>query len=382
VTADTLPLPDPDAAALSDRLVQRIREAVSAAGGWLAFDRYMEMALYEPGLGYYSAGSIKLGVHGDFVTAPEISDLFGRVLARQLAATLAGLEKPIVLELGAGTGRLAATLLDDFAALGAPLAEYWIVELSGELKDRQRQHLSPYAGRVRWLDALPSAPFEGVVLANEVADALPVSVFVKRGDDALPLGVSCEGEAFVWVEGPADIELGAAVAAIEARLGRRLPSGYRSEICLRLPPWIDALAGPLERGLVLLVDYGLTREEYYHAARAAGTLMCHYRHRAHTDPFLNPGLQDITAWVDFSACADAGLAAGLDITGYTTQGQFLLHAGAASLLEGLPERERLRQAQALKTLILPGEMGERFKLLQMSRGIAAKLPGRDFRYRL
>ncbi len=382
MTIDSLPLLDPRAAALSDRLVSKIRAEIDANLGWLGFDRYMEMVLYEPGLGYYSAGSAKLGPQGDFVTAPEISDIFGRVLAGELLRVLATLERPVVLELGAGTGRLARTLLDAFSEADVNLHEYWILELSAELKDRQRRCLESHAGRVRWLNALPDASFEGIVLANEVADALPVSVFVKRGARALPLGVRWDGDAFVWAAGPAEPLLSTAVVALEQRLGRELPDGYRSELCLRLPPWLASLSAPVRRGAILLIDYGLGRQEYYHPDRSQGTLICHHRHRAHADPFLFPGLQDVSAWVDFSACAEAGLAAGFAVAGYTTQGQFLLHGGAAEMLEGLTGRERLHQSQALKTLILPGEMGERFKLLLLSRGIGADLPGRDFRDRL
>lgn len=382
MTIESLPLPDVRAAALSARLAHKLGGAIDAAGGWLGFDRYMEMVLYEPGLGYYSAGSVKLGAQGDFVTAPEISDIFGRVLAARLAPMLMALDRPVVLELGAGTGRLARVLLDALGETQRVLPDYWILELSADLKERQRSRLEPHAGRVHWLDALPEEGFEGIVLANEVADALPVSVFLKGASTALPLGVRRDGDAFAWAEGPVDSELGAAVLALERLLGREFPNGYRSEVCLRLPAWIASLAAPLRRGAILLIDYGLGREEYYHPDRSQGTLICHYRHRAHADPFIYPGLQDVSAWVDFSACADAGLASALEVSGYTTQAQFLLHGGAAQLLDGLPDRARLLEAQALKTLVLPGEMGERFKLLLLTRGLGADLPGRDLRNRL
>lgn len=379
---DSLPPPDPRAAALGDRLAAKIRGEIDSNDGWISFDRYMEMVLYAPGLGYYSAGSPKLGSQGDFVTAPEISAIFGRVLAGQLAELLATLERPVVLELGAGSGRLARTLLDALRVAGATPCEYWILELSAELKERQRRTLEPHAPHVHWLDALPNEGFEGIVLANEVADALPVSVFVKRAGAALPLGVRRNGDAFTWAEGPVEPPLGAAVAALEQELGQVLPDGYRSELCMRLPAWIASIAAPLTRGAILLIDYGLGRREYYHPERSQGTLICHYRHRAHADPFILPGLQDVSAWVDFSACADAGLTSGLAVAGYTTQGQFLLHGGAAQMLEALTDRERLLETQALKTLILPGEMGERFKLLLLSRSVTMDLPGRDLRDRL
>jgi len=379
---DTFPQPDPIAAEHSRRLTALIRAEIQAQGGWLAFDRFMELALYAPGLGYYSAGNVKLGPAGDFTTAPETSPLFGRALAAQLIELLAPLDSPVVLEIGAGTGMLAKAILDTLAASATPPPAYWILELSADLKSRQQRLLEPYAPCVRWLDSLPDAPFEGVVLANEVADALPVTVFVKDGTTARPLGVRCQDDEFAWAPGCADDPLEAAVAGLEAKLGGALPSGFRSELCLRLGPWIQSLAAPLARGAVLLVDYGLVRREYYHAARAGGTLVCHYRHRAHGDPFLRPGLQDISAWVDFSACADAGFAAGLDVAGFTTQAQFLLASGVADMLSAFAGRERILQAQALKTLTLPGEMGERFKVMQLSRGLPGGLPGRDFRDRL
>jgi SAM-dependent MidA family methyltransferase len=382
VIPETWPRPDADAAATSARLSDRIRGEIDAAGGWLAFERYMELALYAPGLGYYSAGSAKLGTGGDFVTAPEISDLFGRVLARTLARALARLDEPVVVELGAGTGRLAHTLLTAWDAQDLTLGEYRILELSADLRARQQRLLAAHGKRVRWLDALPADPFEGVVLANEVADALPVAVFVKGGSGARPLGVVRDGAGFAWREGRPDAGLDAAVAALEAALGAPLAEGYRTEICTSLPPWIASLAAPLARGALVLIDYGLSRRELYHASRAGGSLVCHYRHHAHDDPFLLPGLQDLSAWVDFSACAAAGCAAGLSVAAYTTQGQFLIYGGAAAMLDALGPREQLGEAQALKTLVLPGEMGERFKTLVLSRDLALDWPGRDLRDRL
>ncbi len=229
---------------------------------------------------------------------------------------------------------------------------------------------------------LPVGPFEGVILANEVLDAFPVTRFVKRAGHARALGVGYERGAFVWAEGPADPELSAEVEALEARLGYVLPEGFRSELSRSLPPWIASLSDCLARGAFLVVDYGLVRHESYHPSRSEGTLVCHYRHRAHTDPFLFPGLQDISAWVDFSACAQAATDAGLAIAGFTTQGHFLLEGGATDFLQRSSGRVNAEQAQAFKTLVLPGEMGERFKVLLLTRGITRTLPGRDFRDRL
>ena len=335
----------------------------------------MRLALYAPGLGYYSAGSAKLGAGGDFVTAPELGDALARALAARMAPVLAALEAPAVLELGAGRGTLAAQLLEALAALGRADVPYLILEPSADLAARQRERLAGWGGRVRWLERLPSPPFEGAVVANEVADALPVAVFVKRRGRPLPLGVVRAGNGFAWADGPEDAELARAVEAVEAALGAPLPDGYRSEICLELPAWITAVSDALRRGAFWLVDYGYGRRDYYRTERSAGTLICHYRHRAHEDPFLLPGLQDMTAWVDFSAAAEAGLAAGFAVAGYTTQGQFLLETlGEALAGSAEPTPQALA---ALKTLVLPGEMGERFKVMLLAKGLdAERLPGR------
>ncbi|HET8695867.1 MAG TPA: SAM-dependent methyltransferase [Gammaproteobacteria bacterium] len=380
-----LDLPTPADAALrtSETLAAEIRAAIERAGGWLDFARYMELALYAPGLGYYSAGSAKLGAAGDFVTAPELSGALGRALARTLEHELAGLAAPAVLELGAGSGALAAQILDALEARGDARTAYRILEPSADLRERQQSALRRFGSRVAWLDGLPSTPFEGAIVANEVADALPVSRFVKRAGEARPLGVELRGGRFVWAEGPGDAELAAAVAAIERELDAPLEDGYRSEICRPLPAWLAALAGCLTRGAVLLVDYGLTRREYYHPQRHAGTLVCHYRHRAHDDPFLYPGLQDISAWVDFSACAHAASAAGFTVAGFTTQAQYLVASLAADPPRPADGVAGLKELAALKTLLLPGEMGERFKVMLLRKhGALAPLPGRDLRNRL
>jgi SAM-dependent MidA family methyltransferase len=286
------------------------------------------------------------------------------------------------LELGAGSGVLAANLLDTFAKLGRAV-RYRILEPSADFRQRQQRILEPFAGRVEWLDRLPDASFNGVVVANEVLDALPVTRFEIEAGAPSALGVVARGDGLAW--GPARPlpALSAAVRAIERVLARPLPNGFRSEVCLSLPPWLQALGAALERGSLLFVDYGLARKDYFHEQRGDGTLICHYRHRAHGDPFLYPGLQDITAWVDFSACAEAAAAAGFDLAGFTTQGQYLL-----SVLAALPpalavELTSPREQSALKTLILPGEMGERFKVMLLRKHTSGpELPGKDFRYRL
>ena len=379
------PFPAPAAAALhtSEALAAEIEAAIVRSGGWLDFARYMELALYAPGLGYYSAGSAKLGASGDFVTAPELSGALGRALARTLEHELDGLESPTILELGAGSGALAGQILDALAAHGDARTAYRILEPSADLRERQQSALRRFGGRVAWLDRLPEVPFAGAIVANEVVDALPVACFVKRAQRARPLGVALRAGRFAWAEGPDDLELAAAVEAIERELGAPLAEGYRSEICRPLSAWIASLAEVLERGALLLVDYGLTRREYYHPQRGLGTLVCHYRHRAHDDPFLYPGLQDISAWVDFSACASAASAAGLAVAGFTTQAQFLLASLAADPPLPAHDAAALKELAALKTLLLPGEMGERFKVLLLRKhGARGALPGRDLRDRL
>jgi SAM-dependent MidA family methyltransferase len=378
-----LPVPSDEALEQSAALVAKIRSEIERAGGWLDFARYMELALYAPGLGYYSAGSAKLGAAGDFVTAPELGRSFGRALALTLDAELAALGVNDVVELGAGSGALATQLLDTFAKLGREV-RYWILEPSADLRHRQQHALAPYGGRVQWFDRLPDTPLSAVVVGNEVLDALPVVRFAIEGDEPKAIGVVASGDGGVgWGAGRALPELTAAVRHIENALQRALPDGYRSELCHLLPGWFRALGAMLERGSLLFADYGLVRSDYYHEQRADGTLVCHYRHRVHGDPFLYPGLQDITAWVDFSACAEAAAAAGFEVAGFTTQGHYLLNVLAALPPELAVDLQSPREQSALKTLILPGEMGERFKVLLLRKNVAgAALPGKDFRYRL
>ncbi len=380
-TTAQLPVPSDDALQSSAMLVAEIRRAIEQAGGWLDFARYMELALYAPGLGYYSGGATKLGPAGDFVTAPELSRAFAHAVALTLDAELGALAANEVLELGAGSGALAAGLLDTFPKLGRDV-RYCILEPSADLRERQQRALGAFAGRVEWLDRLPT-PFAGVVVANEVLDALPIRRFEMRDGEARALGVVVDGERFTFGPLRTDAALASAVRTLEGALQSTLPDGYRSELCFTLPPLVQAIGDCVGRGSVLFVDYGLVRRDYYHEQRGNGTLICHYRHRAHDDPFVYPGLQDITAWVDFSACADAAAAAGFELAGFTTQGQYLL-----SVLAALPPALSVdltspREQSALKTLILPGEMGERFKVMLLRKGVTGPpLPGKDFRPRL
>ena len=372
-----LPPPDATEGARSRALLARIEAAIAQAGGWLSFEHYMQMALYEPGLGYYDARGSKFGGAGDFVTAPEISPLFAQSLAAPVAAAFAQLPAQ-VLEFGAGTGALAHDLLQALERRGTPAQQYWIIEVSADLRQRQQERLAGLP--VRWLDRLPEG-FEGVVLANEVLDVLPVQLFVRASDTVLERGVTMDQGALRFAGRPAPAPLRQAVAQIEAALGP-LPAGYGSEWCPLAGAWLAALAASLQRGLVLLFDYGFPRHEYYHAQRAMGTLMCHYRQHAHADPLWLPGLNDITAHVDFSACAAAARASGLDLLGYTSQAHFLIGSG---ILELLATRLDPASTGAVQRLLSEAEMGELVKVMALGRGLTGPLPGLgrgDRRHRL
>lgn len=381
---DVLPEPAADALAHSARLQALIADEIAEAGGQLPFDRFMELALYAPGLGYYVAGAHKLGAGGDFVTAPEISPLFAQCLAVQCGELLDALGGGDLLELGAGTGVLAADVLRALAGRRSPPV-YHILELSPDLRERQRATLAErepgLLARVRWLDRLPQG-FRGVIIGNEVLDALPVHRFAVTDGAVLEgcVAAAQDGLAEVWAE-PRSPGLVDAVRALERVVGP-LPEGFRSEIDLRLAPWLQAIGAALDAGAVLLVDYGYTRGEYYHPERRAGTLLCHYRHRVHGDPLRWPGLQDISASVDFSAVALAAQAAGLELAGYTTQASFLLATGLDRLLAASDPEDVVRHlelVQGAKMLMLPGEMGERFKVIGLAKGL--DLPWSGFAFR-
>ncbi|HKC16221.1 MAG TPA: SAM-dependent methyltransferase [Steroidobacteraceae bacterium] len=349
-----------------------LAERIEAGGGWIPFDEYLDLLLYAPGLGYYSAGAAKLGVAGDFTTAPELSGLFGACIARQCAPLLR--DGGEVLELGAGSGALAEVLLARLAALGAAPDHYFILETSADLRQRQQQRLAQLpAGlhsRLRWLDRLPACGLRGLILANEVADALPFQCFAVTVDGFAERGVALDAQGELgWKERPAAAALRAELAKLASTLGQPLPPDYRSELCLRLGPWIGGLAAALDQGWLLLFDYGLGQSELYHPQRVTGTLRCHYRHRAHDDPFLYPGLQDVTAWVDFTRLAGAAADAGLTVAGYCTQAAFLLGAGIDAELEAAGSTvERAQRASEARQLLMPGEMGESFKAMALTRG--------------
>lgn len=359
-----LPEPDPDARAHSARVAMMLAAAIRASGGFLPFARWMDLALYAPGLGYYVAGTQKFGDAGDFVTAPELTPLYAQALATDVEAILAASPSREIVEWGAGSGRFAADLLAALDRRRVEVARYAIVETSPALRARQRERLAGDS-RVAWLDA-PPARIGGAVVMNEVLDAIAPALVARRDGRWLERGVALDGERFAWAERPlADVALEAAAAA-------RFPPSidYASEINLAAEALVTQVATSLVEGALLLVDYGFPRAEYYHAQRAEGTLMAHYRHRASTELFLWPGLADITAHVDFTALAEAGARAGLSTAGYTTQAAYLLGTGILDRLLDVGEpgsREFVRESTALQTLTSPAEMGDLFKVLALAR---------------
>jgi SAM-dependent MidA family methyltransferase len=381
----SLPSPLPpltaDEQAQSDQLIALIRDEIDRHNGWLSFERFMELSLYAPGLGYYSAGARKLGADGDFVTAPEISPLFSRCLARQCAQVLNELSGGNILELGAGSGVMATDILLELESLQQLPEHYFILEVSADLRERQRTTLQGRAPhlleRVQWLDALPE-DLIGVVIANEVLDALPVQRFAIRSGQVNAIGVTWQLGKLDLSEVRADATLTQAVCEIEAQIGRALPNGYCSEVNLRLRDWIAGITQSLQRGVMLFVDYGLPRAQYYSDDRQRGTLLCHYRHRFHDDVLLHLGLQDIGAWVDFTAVAESAVDSGCSVVGYTTQANFLIGCGIDGLLNGLAQHgleSRLQIGKQAMVLILPGEMGERFKAIALGKDWSLPLMG-------
>ncbi len=408
-------LPAPSAAQRehSDGLTELLARRI-ADQGWLSFADYMRSVLYEPGFGYYVSGNQKFGVGGDFTTAPETSDLFGNCIARQCQQVLESLQEPAahvnrglsgdssaenpersILEFGAGTGKLARAVLTTLANSHCLPDRYYILEPSSELRERQQALLSllpeEVSGRVSWLERLP-ASFSGVVLANEVLDAMPVEIFSLQGSDVLQVGVGLKDGVLTSGFYPASASVREAVASIQRSPGISLADGYRSEVSLEVPGWIRSVSGMLERGALLLIDYGYTRREYYLPERDAGTLMCYYQQHAHSDPLWLPGAQDVTAHVDFTLVVETAIECGLELEGYTSQSAFLR---ANDLLEfasraaagdaigdaasegqaGTVSAQSLLVADQVKSLTLPGAMGERFAVAGFSRGLDITLRG-------
>jgi SAM-dependent MidA family methyltransferase len=366
----TISAPSPEAAEHSARLVEFIRRDIVDRGGWISFARYMELALYAPGLGYYTAGAHKFGAAGDFITAPELSPLFGRTVARQIAGIMA-FSSPHILELGAGSGKLAADIFAELEQLGRLPDSYAILEVSADLRARQQalisERLPHLLDRVHWLDELPEK-FSGAIVANEVLDALPVHLVHWRDSAIAERGVAANEHGFIWQERAiGDAALSHAAQQI------KVPDDYVSEICLAARGLVNSLAQRLEQGAMLFIDYGFGAREFHHPQRRSGTLMCHYRHFAHDDPFFLPGLQDITAHVNFTDIAECGIDAGLELIGYTSQAFFLINCGIAALLQDTsPEslRDYLPLSAQLQKLTSPAEMGELFKVIAMGKKLA------------
>ena len=364
----------------SARVSENIRQHIARQHGWIGFDRFMEQALYAPGLGYYSTGLPKFGAPGDFVTAPLMGDLLARCLAGECVAVLSEIGHGDLLEFGAGTGQLAADLLMAMDALGRPPERYFILETSAALRARQRETIASRCGSlgacVHWLEQLPPDPFDGIVLANEVLDAMPAMRFeIGESGEALALGVAVHEGRFHWAKSTRPLP-----EFLQARLAG-LAEGYRSEIGLRAEAWVRSVGEKINTGVMLLIDYGFPRREFYHPQRRHGTLMCHYRHAAHDDPFFHPGLQDISVHIDFTAISEAAQEVEMTLAGFASQGAFLLSLG---MLERLAEyqncaemnpQQSLALSREIQKLTMPHEMGELFKVIAFSRNYCRPLDG-------
>lgn len=373
----------------AERMRHALAQEISTLGGWMSFESYMDFVLYTPGLGYYSAGARKFGLNGDFTTAPEVSRLFGACVAKQCCEILNEVSRGSILEVGAGTGKLAVDVLMRLETLRCLPEKYFILEISADLRDRQRALIArciPHLQeRVTWLDVLPGTPWDGVIIANEVLDALPVVRFRWNAAGCQELGVARARDAFVWSPRDASEAVAQHCHRLEACGG--WDDGYVSEYCARLEPWTKAVAASLRTGAVLWFDYGLPRKQYYLPERHEGSLICHFRHRALSDPFLHPGLQDISAWVDFTSLAEASAVADYDLAGFTTQAFFLAGLGidAEMRIMAADENQFARLAVEARQLLLPGEMGERFKSMAWTRGLSLELSGfelQDLRHSL
>jgi len=389
-----LDIPEPSAEEKqhSAELQALIHREINRASGWINFAQYMQLALYSPGLGYYAAGRQKFGEQGDFITAPEISPLFAQTIANPVSQILQSMPEGNLIEFGAGSGKLAAHLLAELSRKKTLPQRYYIIELSAELKQRQQKIIKKMVPhlfeRVEWLSALPVNIINAVVLANEVLDAMPVQRFIKNSNSIDCLGVATENQSLILKTQPADTVIKNDICTIEKDLGYELCNGYASEINTNIRPWLTSLAACLQQAAVYIIDYGYPRAEYYLPERSMGTFMGYHRHRAIDEPLWYPGLQDMTAFVDFSEVANAALQAGFELAGFTSQANFLLDSGLLELvnsIESMDEIEYFQTVQKLKTLTLPAEMGERFKVIGLNYNLPMELPGfgiRDFRHRL
>ena len=381
-TESILPVPDQDALIQSGKLIECIKAAMREQGGLLSFDEYMKLALYEPGLGYYSAGSRKFGSDGDFVTAPELSPIFSQCLANQCEQILNELGTGTILELGAGTGAMARDILLQLEKLNSLPDKYLILEVSADLKQRQQDNLKetiPHLiDRVVWLDSLPEAGVSGVILANEVLDALPVKRFKKSVTGFKEMKVGLGDNQFIWVDSEVEDKLLKSLEGLEDNLSTSFPENYISEINTQLEQWLNGLEEVLNKGVMLFIDYGYSAAEYYHPERMDGSLLFHYRHRVHADPFYNPGLQDITSSANYTAVAECADSIGLHVSGYTNQTYFLFGCGLEELLTDMNQldiKAQTKIAQQVRILTMPEEMGERFKVMALTKAYDHALKG-------
>ncbi|PIQ43309.1 MAG: SAM-dependent methyltransferase [Gammaproteobacteria bacterium CG11_big_fil_rev_8_21_14_0_20_46_22] len=365
--ASDLPQPSPEALAHSAQLRAQIAENIKRHGGAISFHDYMQLCLYAQGLGYYSAGSTKFGPSGDFITAPELTPLFGECLAKPCADVLLALENSgDILELGAGSGKLARDILCALEKINCLPNHYYILEVSPDLRERQARMLKDtcpdFFDRIVWLDTLPET-FSGIMLANEVIDAMPVDKIRSHNGQWHEVLISSDGGQFIERLGQPVHDIPEALNALS-----QTHASYSTEINRLQAPWIKTLAESMTRGVCLIIDYGYPAHEYYHPQRTGGTLTCHYRHHAHHDVFLHPGLQDITAHVDFTALAEAGIAAGFELTGFTNQASFLVNCG---LMDKLRQGESidLKTQNVYRQLTHPNAMGELFKAIAFSKGL-------------
>lgn len=378
---DILPEPPEELKQHSERLLNRIVARIRRDGP-ISFAQYMEMALYEPGLGYYSAGLHKFGPEGDFVTAPELGDVFGACLARQVTEIACELGECNILEIGAGSGKLAAQLMDELKSVTS-CSNYSILETSADLREVQRRTIdetvTDKSWNLEWLEQPPIEPWQGIILANEVVDALPVERFLIANDEIRQECVTVDNGRLKLTDLQAPPELEDAVRELGP-----LPDDYRSEISLQMAPWLEAVTGNLQRGVALFIDYGYPRNEFYMPDRRDGTLIAHYRHRAHGNVLRLPGLQDITAFVDFTALAAAGRSAGLELLGYTSQALFLMSSGLDAVvherLNGDAGADMSLNSQ-VKQLVLPGLMGEKFQVMAFGRNWSQATPLSGFSFR-
>ena len=368
-----LPLPDQDALIQSEKLIKLIKASIHMKGGAIGFDEFMKLALYEPGLGYYSAGSRKFGAEGDFVTALDLSPIFSQCLANQCEQILNELGTGTILELGAGTGAMARDILLELEKQNSLPDQYMILEISADLKQRQqcnlRETIPHLFDRVVWLDTLPKEEITGVILANEVLDSLPVKRFKKTSSGFKEMKIGLCDDKFVWVDSYAEGDLLRNIRELENELSILFPDNYISEVNTQLEKWLNSLKGILNKGVMIFIDYGYSAGEYYHPERVDGSLLCHYRHRVHSDPFYNIGLQDITCSVNFTAVAEYADSMGFHVNGYTNQTYFLFGCGLEKILANkneLDKKAQIQIAQQIQILTLPEEMGERFKVMALT----------------